>query len=170
MIKQLLRKAKARYRAAGHGIHSPFAYRFVTDVMRHRRGYAFYGYSDIEAATTDSRRRRFACLALRVAAAMSPGETIIEGNDTALGVALTGIARRGNPPLMVVGPDGSPSTDSVNDVIAAGGTIILAPEHRDFSARMQQLMTAGMSFTTPAGTTVIVANPRLPLSHYTVSN
>lgn len=34
----------------GFGVHSPFAYRMVKSVIRPARGYAFYGYEDIETA------------------------------------------------------------------------------------------------------------------------
>ncbi len=33
----------------GFGVHSPFAYRMVKDVVRPGRGYVWYGYEDIDA-------------------------------------------------------------------------------------------------------------------------
>lgn len=34
----------------GFGVHSPFAFRMVKDVVRPGRGYGWYGYEDIDAA------------------------------------------------------------------------------------------------------------------------
>lgn len=34
----------------GHGVHSPFAYMLVTDVVRPRSIYGYYGYHDIDCA------------------------------------------------------------------------------------------------------------------------
>ncbi|MDE6410135.1 MAG: hypothetical protein K2K81_07845 [Muribaculaceae bacterium] len=38
----------------GFGVHSPFAYRMVKDVVRPGRGYAWYGYEDIDAGVNSS--------------------------------------------------------------------------------------------------------------------
>lgn len=32
----------------GYGVHSPYAFRLVTDVFRSKRGYAYYGYHELE--------------------------------------------------------------------------------------------------------------------------
>lgn len=64
----------------GFGVHSPFAYSLVTDVVRPGRGYAFYGYEDIDA-TFGSRVlpgvRREARMLLRLAAFIRPREVFL---------------------------------------------------------------------------------------------
>lgn len=56
----------------GHGVHSPFAYRIVTDILRPRRKYVWYGYEEIEGAAdsmkADASTRRRAEMLLRIAA------------------------------------------------------------------------------------------------------
>lgn len=64
----------------GFGVHSPFAYSLVTNVVRPGRRYAFYGYEDIDA-TFGSRVlpgvRREARMLLRLAAFLRPREVFL---------------------------------------------------------------------------------------------
>lgn len=49
----LLDGIKRRWRSRGHGIHSPFAFRFVTQVLGDAgRGYAYYGYSRLPQSSS----------------------------------------------------------------------------------------------------------------------
>ena len=44
------RSYKSLRHTYGFGVHSPFAFRMVKDVVRPGRGYAWYGFEDIDAA------------------------------------------------------------------------------------------------------------------------
>lgn len=60
----------------GFGVHSPFAYRLVKDVVRPGRGYAWYGYEDIDAAVNSRkagiRIERQSKMFLRLIAFLNP--------------------------------------------------------------------------------------------------
>lgn len=57
-------------KARGYGIQSPWAYRFVTEVIGERLPY--YGYADIEREGGSRRERRYRRLRLRVGNAVWP--------------------------------------------------------------------------------------------------
>ncbi len=75
-IKRLNRWRHSR----GFGVHSPYAYRLVCDVVRPNPRYGYYGYHDIEravlesnvGAAAESRFIRRACLLLRCVATLRP--------------------------------------------------------------------------------------------------
>lgn len=75
-IKQLNRWRHSR----GFGVHSPYAYRLVCDVVRPNPRYGYYGYHDVERAvlearvgtSSESRFIRRACLLLRCVATLRP--------------------------------------------------------------------------------------------------
>lgn len=51
----LLDGIKRRWHSRGHGIHSPFAYRFVTHVLRApSKRYAYYAYSELPDSGYDT--------------------------------------------------------------------------------------------------------------------
>lgn len=67
---------KALRHTYGFGVHSPFAFNMVKDVVRPGRGYVWYGYEDIDAAV-NSRRigikiERKAKMFLRLLAFLNP--------------------------------------------------------------------------------------------------
>lgn len=66
MIRIWLRR---RWRARGHGIHSPFAYRMVTSVLRERGRY--YGYEVLEKRCGED--VRWLKLVFRIVCALEPG-------------------------------------------------------------------------------------------------
>lgn len=62
-----------RYRhSRGYGVHSPFAFVLVNDVLRRSRGYAYYGYEELDHVIYNynpahgRRVRRRACVLLRL--------------------------------------------------------------------------------------------------------
>lgn len=61
MLRRLFLPVERRWRSRGHGVHSPFAYRFITSTLHNRC--AYYSYGDIaEEAPT----RRDAVIAERL--------------------------------------------------------------------------------------------------------
>ncbi len=72
---QALLKAFSRRRTAlGFGVHSPFAFRFITEVLRPPRRYGYYAYGRIG---NDSLAR----LAVRLLAALNPTTVAFEVAD-----------------------------------------------------------------------------------------
>ena len=48
---------KAWWRGRGFGVHSPFAFRFITDVLHHDDAYAYYAYDDLKERWSEARHR-----------------------------------------------------------------------------------------------------------------
>lgn len=46
----IIKAIKRRLHAYGHGVHSPMAFALCMDILRQRRGYAWYGYDTIQAS------------------------------------------------------------------------------------------------------------------------
>lgn len=75
------------WRGRGNGVHSPFAYRFITEVLHQRDGY--YAYDELES---DIER-----MAYRVALSLSPHKVTLLHGDEALQRALDLGRRHGLP-------------------------------------------------------------------------
>lgn len=76
----------------GFGVHSPFAFRLVKDVVRPGRAYAWYGYEDIDAAVNSRRAgirmERQAKMFLRLLAFLNPESLFLPlGSDPLFHVA-----------------------------------------------------------------------------------
>lgn len=68
----MFKRLKRLYRSRGHGIHSPFAYHFVTGVAGERA--AFYAYRELDSLPGDRRQHHVARLLHRVAVFFTPGD------------------------------------------------------------------------------------------------
>lgn len=170
MIERLIGPLVRRYRAAGHGIHSPFAYRFITDVLRHRRGYAYYCYDSIDSTASTRRQKRFARLVHRVGAALPHKTIVVTTSNPALKIVTERLTHTDASFFMeIVSENSSLSFEQLAGAINSGGVVILSREHRALAAGLRGRMTAGMSFTSGCGDCVIVGDTRLPLTHYSVT-
>lgn len=81
----------------GFGVHSPFAFRLVKDVVRPGRVYAWYGYEDIDAAVNSRRAgirmERQAKMFLRLLGFLNPGSLFLPlGSDPLYHVAASACA------------------------------------------------------------------------------
>lgn len=71
-IKRIFSWPKRYFRSKGFGVHSPFAYAFICDVMR-EKGYSYYSYSRIaQLAPSSSADRRTLRLVARLISHFSP--------------------------------------------------------------------------------------------------
>ncbi|MDE6296985.1 MAG: hypothetical protein K2L89_03980 [Muribaculaceae bacterium] len=72
---------KALRHTYGFGVHSPFAFNLVKDVVRPGRGYEWYGYEDIDAAINSRRAgykiERQAKMFLRLLSFLNPGSLFL---------------------------------------------------------------------------------------------
>lgn len=57
-LRALMLHPKRYFRSKGFGVHSPFAFTFIREVMRKPRGYAYYAYGDINKMAGRSDRLR----------------------------------------------------------------------------------------------------------------
>lgn len=68
----------------GYGVHSPFAFSIVTEVVQNPKGYEYYGYKEIETqAKTNRKERKFAKMLHRLCSRCDIGSVFVEkGLDT----------------------------------------------------------------------------------------
>lgn len=61
----------------GYGVHSPFAYKIVKEVLQDKRGYAYYAYQNLEEAACSRSEIKAARRLMRLAARMDVGSTFL---------------------------------------------------------------------------------------------
>lgn len=165
---QALLKAFCRRRTAlGFGVHSPFAFRFITEVLRPPRHYAYYAY---ERIGNDSIAR----LAVRLLAAFNPSAVAFEVSEKARLKALRNIvdmvvpqAHTGNknPEMLFI--------DTDTGIVDLSGRepchmLIFGPNAMDTAASIAR--TKGkMIFTNDKDIAVVAALPHLPFTTYHLS-
>lgn len=64
----IFRNIKRRWRAKGHGVHSPFAYRFITEILALDSIYGYYEYDNIATRDIDAKTSRWLRLICRLKA------------------------------------------------------------------------------------------------------
>ncbi|MCI9284538.1 MAG: hypothetical protein HFJ91_01780 [Muribaculaceae bacterium] len=152
MIRIWLRR---RWRARGHGIHSPFAYRMVTSVLRERGRY--YGYEVLEKRCGED--VRWLKLVFRIVCALEPGSV---GGPLTAGEAEAVRMADSRAELTGDGIDADLTVAdglSVSPAYPAQGRALLV-RRTDSQERMEYLcgMPEGMSFTN--GRVLLVVNRR----------
>ena len=163
----LLRRIKRLWRGRGFGVHSPFAYWFVTDVLNLSHGYEYYGYETIREIVPP-RSRRLYRLILRVGASLGARSVAVEkGLDGTLPFRI--IEGTDAPAdLVVLSPGATEAFRAYGlERLAAGATLIFSD--RAYLREVKRQMGEGMSFTNNHGLTVAVGRRGLPLTHYNVS-
>ena len=88
----------------GFGVHSPFAFRFITEIVGER--YAYYGYDDIETAIEkhpeERKLRRHSRLLLRIAGRIGIDTAILAGDAPfAIKAAVEGAGKR----IRIISPE-----------------------------------------------------------------
>lgn len=73
------RRVKRAWRSRGFGIHSPFAFRFVTCVLRERGEY--YAYTELRRMKGGRRELRKASLLFRLVCEFQPAMVIVSGDE-----------------------------------------------------------------------------------------
>lgn len=135
------------WRGRGNGVHSPFAYRFITEVLHQHEGY--YAYDELES---DAER-----MAYRVALSVSPQRVTLRHGDEALQRALDlghshGLPRDRQPEI-------SGAEMAVKGASFAGD---VAEMRRRLDAEGCGMLFEGLSAA------VAIRSPRLPRTDYMI--
>lgn len=166
---------RRQYTARGHGVHSPFAYMFINDVLREcRHGYTYYACEQIQRHDATAAGRRLARLVLRLVSRIPGGigDTLIAEQHPLLDTVLSPGNLTGRRLLVICNRDHRHIKEACLRAIKDGGdgTVIIVTTGLDATAgELRRGMTRGMSFTSGTGLTVIVADSSLPLTHYNLS-
>lgn len=163
MKRSLLRIASIplrAWRSRGFGIHSPYAYRIVTTVLRSR--WRWYGYSDVPR----SQRRLF-----RVLAELAPGAIVRSGPltsaqhraaDRALQAAAPAPAC---PKAVIVSPGAIVGFTYLRKVIASGGAVIFTNAGERRSAGLLREVAPGNVAIEGYRLAVVTAPAGVPPQH-----
>lgn len=81
-LRHIISSPRRRWRAKGHGIHSPFAYQLVTQTLARHESY--YIYEQIDALDISRHRRQFMKLVVRLLSRFNPARVIITASDSRL--------------------------------------------------------------------------------------
>ncbi len=149
----------------GFGIHSPFAYRFITEVIR--QPYAYYAY----AALPDKRQR----LIFRIAVELRCRRVAVYG-PAAWGKAARMSSRKTTvrperPDLAILDARSASDADCHKvcaDITAGASAIAFYTDSKLRAAMLDALGGSGMSFQNSRGC-LIVVNRALPRQHFEVS-
>ncbi len=149
----------------GFGIHSPFAFRFITEVLRMRVPY--YAYSDIPAVGRLRQIFRVVChLGVSRVAVLADQPELIEVAVCRVG---RNVAIVDENPDFVVADMKSADADTVATFIEAGcsGAYLLNCR-KECLETICSRMSYGMTFDNLRGTAVIAALPHLPRQDFKV--
>lgn len=182
------RRLKRAWRSRGFGIHSPFAFRFVTTVLRQQGEY--YAYSDLRRLTSGRKPEFARCtLMFRLVCEFRPQSVIL---DPALGGCVREAVAKADSRVRCVAPDEAGCDDELSDclmildgcslecmqakdvfrlidrVLAGDGVVVVIGISRQLYADIKNLMAAGMSFTNRR-TAVFVSRRDLPRQDFEVN-
>ena len=152
------------WRSRGHGVHSPFAYRFIRGVLREQGHY--YNYSEIDSLGGDTHWHR---LLFRLVCEFEPEQLLAThlsvDERTVIRLADSRVSMPPDVPL----PDNLPA-----DVLEMRGKVTVAMVIRDISsdshrwANLLESLRAGMTFTN--GTVgIVVERPGLPRQDFRIN-
>lgn len=178
------RAVKRAWRSRGFGVHSPFAFRFITSVLRQEGEY--YAYDDLRrnAPSTSGFRRltllfRLVCeFRPAVIAVSDPSAHLLEcramnlASSAARLVDMT--ASEATDPNMLFF-DGSrlthETTEAVNNTLGNQGVVIAVNCTRKNLRALRSLLSSSgvMTFTNHSGTIVLVSRKDLPRQDFEIN-
>ncbi len=145
----------------GFGIHSPFAYRFITEVLN--QPYAYYAYDSLPLHPQR--------LIYRVALSFGPGAAYCCAPPQYEKAARMALPAKGEIKFVLIDMETAEEKQWQKALqYFNAGTPIMALNAAD-SPRIAAAIAAmrtGMTFTNAAGTTIAVPFPHLPLHHLQV--
>lgn len=110
----------------GFGIHSPWAYNMVMDVLRHEE--AYYHYPAINRTFKDKRRQRIARAVFRVMISLRPSQISVFGDTAWQKVAdLSGCITPGGQRLLIVDTPNVTATQIIDAIMPHGVAVLVQP-------------------------------------------
>ena len=162
----MLKSVKRAWRSRGFGIHSPFAFRFVTCVLRGKGRY----YRELKVI-------------FRIICDMQPSIILLSDSDseavrTAIGLADSRIrtleadeadfSAISPCPLLYVEGDKHEAAGMADGVFRRQGTVIIRKASREFTTGIKSRLTNGMTFTN-GKMTVMVSRDDLPRQDFEIN-
>lgn len=142
----------------GFGVHSPFAYRFITEVLR--QPHAYYAYDSL---TDDADR-----IVFRVALDLRPRRVAIMGAPGLVGAVHAAVPNASttteHPDLVVADATAKGMRGCLECIRQGAWAIVLGASAADMAA-VREALTEGMTFANTRGT-IIAANRHLPRQDY----
>lgn len=154
-ILGLMSIPRRMWRSRGFGIHSPFAFDFITRTLYERAG--FYAYELIDCESATPRIKNDARTVYRIALRLRHEKLSVTGKVHPLISKAAGLAfpevpattRRGT--LLVVGADADIDGNTLAELLAGGGSVILTAPYEDNNQLLRFIIgqtDSGMVFTT----------------------
>ncbi|MDE5876204.1 MAG: hypothetical protein K2H47_01660 [Muribaculaceae bacterium] len=179
-IKQLNRWRHSR----GFGVHSPYAYHLVCEIVRPDPRYGYYGYRDIERAilearmssSEESRCIRRACLLLRCVANLHPASVWLPSSSApcmSVAVAKGGNCQLSVKPeeceLMVLSEPGVEDIDSMKrHIVTHGHSLLVFGAGVGLATELGKVMKDGVIFY-GLSTLLAVSRSDMPLVTHAVN-
>lgn len=159
------RKLNSLRHRRGFGIHSPFAFRFVTEVLCQRLPY--YAYSTIG----NDRRVR---LLMRLCVELAPATVALLIDSPAPYAAAVAAASRetaiiGDDAELTVADAAASTPEALEALARSGRHMMLINLSRERAATIQAAIPTGMTFYNLHGTLIAVARPHLPRQDFDVA-
>ncbi len=170
----LVRRYKRWRHGRGFGIHSPFAYDFITRTLRERLPYYAYDSLDAKAAAESIRLRRLRLL-FRIAVRFNPATVAIVGERHA--DAEVAAVKAARSTVKVTGDPAEADMVIVNDDSQAVGSVgqravVVFPDKAhggsETCERVWSSVSRGMRFDNSGSFTIIVCSPTLPRQSFEV--
>ncbi|MDE6368177.1 MAG: hypothetical protein K2K94_02965 [Muribaculaceae bacterium] len=177
MRLDIARRYKRWRHGRGFGIHSPFAYDFITRTLRERLPY--YAYTKLDALAASQRlgasEQRRIRLIFRITVRFNPSSVVIIGehNASLQKVALKSVRRDINlkapaseAALLIINDDSPIPLALRHDAV-----YIFPDTNRGGKTTCEDIWSAttrGMRFDNSRGFTTIVKSPKLPRQHFDV--
>lgn len=164
-MQNILKAIGRRRTALGFGVHSPFAFRFITEVLCPPRRYGYYAY---ERTGTDAVAR----LAVRLMAYFNPASIACSVSDKNWLEALLGIASlvvpaaeitHGQADMLIIDTATEPA--DLSKCRHRGHTLIIG-RHAAATAATIAPGRGKMIFTNDSDIAVVAALPHLPFTVY----
>lgn len=153
-------------RSRGHGVHSPFAYRFIREVLCENCGY--YAY-----ALLKTRHER---LLYRIAVFLQPTEIISLGGAK-IPAPLKAMPKSavGTPPrwacidrVPMVVASSSASAAEISDALSSNALIVICGQITADTRTLIDNLSTGSVFTNHKDITIIVPSTQIPQQTYTL--
>ncbi len=155
-----------RWRSLGHGIHSPFAFAFVTTVLRQPCDY--YAYSAIDPLAADKADRDTARRLFRIIIALRPVSVNASGEISpacrmAIDLAMKSFSAPASSEMWVSAPQTScPLRAEQTAVVIGRGKALSRASEAIFAPLTRSMLFAGCTMA------VVVGQERLPKQKFTV--